>query len=80
MKGHIRERSPGHWAIILDVRGSADRRAQTPLAGLRGTKRQAPIGARRGATFAIPAAAGECFGVNLGDGVTHMHRVLRKAL
>jgi hypothetical protein len=19
MKGHIRERSPGHWAIILDV-------------------------------------------------------------
>jgi hypothetical protein len=20
MKGHIRERSPGHWAIVLDVR------------------------------------------------------------
>ena len=20
MKGHIRERSPGHWAIVIDVR------------------------------------------------------------
>ena len=22
MKGHIRERSPGHWAIVIDVRDS----------------------------------------------------------
>jgi hypothetical protein len=20
MKGHLRERSPGHWAIVIDVR------------------------------------------------------------
>jgi hypothetical protein len=23
MKGHIRERSPGHWAIVIDVRDPA---------------------------------------------------------
>jgi hypothetical protein len=23
MKGHIRQRSPGHWAIVLDVRDPA---------------------------------------------------------
>ena len=26
MKGHIRERSPGHWAIVLDVRDPAPAR------------------------------------------------------
>ena len=26
MRGHIRERSPGHWAIILDVRDAAGAR------------------------------------------------------
>jgi hypothetical protein len=23
MKGHLRERSPGHWAIVIDVRDPA---------------------------------------------------------
>jgi hypothetical protein len=23
MKGHLRERSPGHWAIVIDVRSPA---------------------------------------------------------
>ena len=26
MKGHIRERSPGHWAIILDLRDATGTR------------------------------------------------------
>ena len=32
MKGHIRERSPGRWAIILDTRDPADRQAQAQMA------------------------------------------------
>ena len=43
MKGHIRERSPGHWAIVLDVRdvetGKRKRRWHT----FTGTKRAAQI-------------------------------------
>ena len=35
MRGHLRERSPGHWAIVLDVR-ERDRRAQAPLALVQG--------------------------------------------
>jgi hypothetical protein len=27
MKGHLRERSPGHWAIVIDVRDPAKRSA-----------------------------------------------------
>ena len=41
MKGHIRERSPGHWAIVIDVRDptTGKRRCHS----LAGTKRQAQI-------------------------------------
>ena len=41
MKGHIRERSPGRWAIILDVRDSRDGQAQAQVASFDGTKREA---------------------------------------
>jgi integrase len=61
MKGHIRERSPGHWAIILDVRdprtGERRRRWHTFV----GTKRQAQnecarlIAALQGGTYLEPA-------------------------
>ena len=37
MKGHIRERSPGRWAIILD-RASADRQAEAQVAYLQGNE------------------------------------------
>ena len=33
MKGHIRERSSGHWAIVLDTR-DPNGKAQAPLAFL----------------------------------------------
>jgi hypothetical protein len=34
MKGHLRERSPGHWAIVIDVRDPASA-AQMALASRR---------------------------------------------
>jgi hypothetical protein len=40
MKGHIRERSPGHWAIILDVPDSTGKRQQR-WHSFAGTKREA---------------------------------------
>jgi integrase len=43
MKGHIRERSPGHWAIILDVRDPATGRRRRKWHSFAGTKRQAQI-------------------------------------
>jgi hypothetical protein len=42
MKGHLRERSPGHWAIILDVSDATGKRRQR-WHSFKGTKRQAQI-------------------------------------
>ncbi len=42
MKGHIRERSPGKWAIILDTRRPSDRQAQAPLALIPGQQAAGP--------------------------------------
>jgi integrase len=39
MKGHIRERSPGHWAIILDVNKNGTRRRKWH--SFKGSKREA---------------------------------------
>ncbi len=41
MKGHIRERSPGHWAIVLDVRDPATGKRKRKWHSFRGTKREA---------------------------------------
>jgi integrase len=41
MKGHIRERSPGHWAIILDQRDPATGNRKRKWYSFKGTKRQA---------------------------------------
>lgn len=41
MKGHIRERSPGHWAIILDVRDPATGKRKRKWHSFKGTKRDA---------------------------------------
>jgi integrase len=43
MKGHIRERSPGHWAIILDVRDAETGKRKRKWHSFRGTKREAQI-------------------------------------
>ena len=39
MKGHIRERSPGHWAIVIDAPSSGGRKRKWH--SFKGTKREA---------------------------------------
>ncbi|WOH47658.1 tyrosine-type recombinase/integrase [Bradyrhizobium sp. sBnM-33] len=41
MKGHIRERSPGRWAIVLEVRDEATGKRKRRWHSFKGTKRQA---------------------------------------
>lgn len=43
MKGHLRERSPGKWAIILDTRDPATNKRRRKWHAFAGTKRQAQI-------------------------------------
>ena len=46
MKGHIRERSPGHWAIILDVPDNGGKRRRK-WHSFKGTKREAQVESAR---------------------------------
>jgi integrase len=61
MKGHIRERSPGHWAIVLDVRDSATGKRKRRWHSFEGTKRQAQtecarlISEMKGGTYVDPS-------------------------
>jgi hypothetical protein len=41
MRGHIRERSPGHWAIVIDVRDEQAGKRKQRWHSFKGTKRQA---------------------------------------
>jgi len=43
MKGHLRERSPGHWAIVIDVRDQATGKRKRKWHSFIGTKRQAQV-------------------------------------
>jgi integrase len=43
MKGHIRERSPGHWAIVIDVRDPQTGKRKRKWHNFRGTKREAQV-------------------------------------
>jgi integrase len=43
MKGHIRERSPGHWAIVIDVRDPQSNQRKRRWHSFTGTKREAQI-------------------------------------
>jgi integrase len=43
MKGHIRERSPGRWAIVLEMRDSETGRRKRKWHSFSGTKRQAQV-------------------------------------
>jgi len=45
MKGHIRQRSPGHWAIILDINKDGERKRKWH--SFKGTKREAQAEAAR---------------------------------
>jgi integrase len=42
MKGHIRERSPGHWAIVIEVKDAAGERKRR-WHSFQGTKREAQV-------------------------------------
>jgi integrase len=43
MKGHIRQRSPGHWAIVIDVRDPQTGGRKRRWHSFAGTKRQAQV-------------------------------------
>jgi integrase len=43
MKGHLRERSPGHWAIVIDARDPATGKRKRRWHSFKGTKREAQI-------------------------------------
>jgi hypothetical protein len=43
MKGHIRERSPGHWAIVLEIRDAETGKRKRKWHSFKGTKREAQI-------------------------------------
>jgi integrase len=61
MKGHIRERSPGHWAIVIELRDPATGRRRRKWHAFAGTKRKAQeecarlISALKGGTYLEPA-------------------------
>ena len=43
MRGHLRERSPGHWAIVIDIRDPTTGKRKRRWHSFRGTKRQAQV-------------------------------------
>jgi integrase len=43
MRGHLRERSPGHWAIVIDVRDPITGQRKRKWHSFEGTKRQAQV-------------------------------------
>jgi integrase len=43
MRGHLRERSPGHWAIVIDVRDPATGQRKRRWHSFKGGKREAQI-------------------------------------
>jgi integrase len=43
MKGHIRERSPGHWAIVIDLRDAETGKRKRKWHSFKGTKREAQV-------------------------------------
>jgi integrase len=43
MKGHIRERSPGHWAIIIEMRDPVTGKRKRKWHSFKGTKREAQV-------------------------------------
>jgi integrase len=47
MKGHLKERSPGHWAIILDIPDPQTGKRRRKWHSFKGNKRQAQIEAAR---------------------------------
>ena len=63
MRGHIRERSPGHWAIVIDLNDSQTGRRRRKWHSFKGTKREAQkecarlIAAMGAGTYIVPSRA-----------------------
>ena len=61
MKSHVRERSPGHWAIVIELRDPATDKRRRKWHSFAGTKRKAQdecarlIAALKGGTYLEPA-------------------------
>ncbi len=61
MKGHLRKRSPGHWAIVIELRDPATNKRRRKWQSVAGTKRGAqdecarPIAALKGGAYLEPA-------------------------
>ena len=66
MKGHLRERSPGHWAIVIDVRDPHSGRRKRRWHSFAGTKRQAQVECARLISEAQDGAAVDFSRVTVG--------------
>lgn len=66
MKGHLRERSPGHWAIILDAHDPHTGRRKRRWHSFAGTKRQAQVECARLISEAQDGAAVDFSRVTVG--------------
>ena len=73
MKGHIRERSAGHWAIILDVPGN-DGQRRRKWHSFKGTKREAQAECARLITEMKAGAYVEQHRQTLNDFLDHWER------
>ena len=67
MKGSIRERSPGHWAIILDQRDPATGKRKRKWHSFAGTKREAQVECSRLITAMKGGTYQEPNKITLGD-------------
>jgi integrase len=63
MKGHVRERSAGHWAIVIDLKDPTTGRRRRKWHSFKGTKREAQkkcaalIAAMDAGTYIVPSKA-----------------------
>ena len=66
MRGHIRERSPGHWAIVIDKRDPHTGERKRRWHSFAGTKRQAQVECARLVSEAQNGAAVELSRMTVG--------------
>lgn len=71
MKGHIRERSPGHWAIVLDIRDPETGKRRRKWHSFRGTKRAAQVECSRLVTEMVKGSYKEPSKLTLGQFLEH---------
>jgi integrase len=74
MKGHIRERSPGHWAIVVDARDPQTGKRKRRWVSFAGTKRQAQVEAARLIAEAQHGGAIEPSKITVAEFLDHFER------